>query len=205
MHDTKLMPRHLILLVLPVALAMIGGYILTGDLQNFMGPAGKGISQAELFFAISFLCASLAFSWRYLPSFATWGVLLFFPLVFAVISFPQLGKKISFIILSILNIAFAAGILLILRYTFFYKKLIKMRTAAFSIGAAALLTAYMKMLYILLKQAFPSSTFINALFLFIFIGFGLSLADIIILRMEIKLLQSNTQDNPLKEEEDDLG
>ena len=204
MHDTKLLPRHLMLLALPVVLAMLGGYFLTGNLQNFMGAAAKGISQAELFFAISFLCASLAFSWRHLPSFVTWGVVLFFPLVFTVIAFPQLGEKVDFIILSLMNIVFAAGVLLILRITFFYKKLIRMRTALFSIAAAALLTAYMKVLYTLLKQSFPSSTFINALFLFIFIGFGLSLADIIIIRMEIKQLKGSYQETHREEEEDDL-
>lgn len=203
MEDKKLMPRHLTLLILPVILAMIGGYILTGNLANFMGTGTKGVSQSELYFAISILCASLAFSWRYLPRYFTWGIALFLPLAFAVISFPQLGAKISFFILSIMNIAFAAGIWLILRFTFFFKKLIRMRTAAFAIAAGALLTAYMKGLYTLLGHPFPSGTFINALFLFIFIGFGLSLADIIIIRREVSLLQLQQHSHP-DEEEDDL-
>lgn len=203
MEDKTLMPRHLILLILPVMLAMIGGYILTGNLANFMGTGSKGISQAELYFAISILCASIAFSWRHLPRYFTWGIVLFLPLVFSVISYPQLGSKISFIILSLMNIAFAAGIWLILRFTFFFKKLIRMRTAAFAIVAGALFTAYMKGLYTLLEYPFPSGTYINALFLFIFIGFGLSLADIIIIRREVSLLQQQQHLHP-EEEEDDL-
>ncbi len=204
MNDTKLMPRHLTMLILPVFLAIIGGYILTGNLANFMGTGTQGVSQAELYFAISLLCAALAFSWRYLPVYFTWGIGLFLPVIFAVISYPQLGSKVSFFILSIMNIVFAAGIWIILRFTFFFKKLIRMRTAAFAIAAAALFTAYMKGLYYLLQQPFPSGIFINALLLFIFIGFGLSLADIIIIRKEVEILKKEQSEVTHKEEEDDL-
>ena len=204
MENTRLMPRHLMLLILPVILTMIGGLILTSNVTNFIGTGEKGISQAELYFAISLLSAALAFCWRYLPPYFTWGVLLFLPLGYAVISYPQLGSKISFPMLSLLNIAFGACIWLILRFTFFFKTILRMRTAVFSVVAALLLTGYMKALYALLHQPFPSGTFINALFLFIFIGFGLSLADIIIIRQDIKQAQLEQQRRQSVEEEDDL-
>lgn len=201
MEDTKLMPRHLSLLILPVIVAILGGLILTNSLAKFMGTGSKGISQAELYFALSLLSAALAFSWRYLPRYVTWAVGLFLPLLFAVISYPQLGSQISFWVLSLLDIGFAGCLWLILRFTFFFKRILRMRTVAFSIAAALLFTGYMKVLYALLGQALPSGTFINALFLFIFIGFGLSLADIIIIRQEVKLLREQQQTS---EEKDDL-
>jgi len=94
---------------------------------------------------------------------------------------------------------------LILRYTYFSKTLITIRTLIFSVASALVLGVYFKLLMSLLKQAKGANTFmdyfLNALVLFIFIGVGISLAILIITRKDIKEESKNLRED---EEDDDF-
>jgi len=186
MERTALLPRHFLLLVMPIAFAFLGGVLLISNLNSMVAPAVRqGISQAQFYLAISTLTGALAFSWRYLARPYTWAVMLFLPVIFALAVYGQLGGRISFSLLSLLNIAFSAGMMFILRYTFFTRSITRIRTSAFAIASALLLTLYFKAIYLITKLPESPGVFVNALFLFVFIGFGLSLADIMLIRMEI--------------------
>ena len=206
MERTALLPRHFLLLIMPIALAFLGGVLLISNLNSMIAPAVRqGISQAQFYLAISALTGALAFSWRYLARPYTWAIMLFLPVLFALVVYRQLGGRISFSLLSLLNIAFAAGIMVILRFTFFTRSITRIRTSAFAITSALLLTLYFKAIYLVTKLPESPGIFVNALFLFVFIGFGLSLADIMLLRLEIADKRKQTPPHQEDEEtEDDI-
>ncbi|GEM_PF-498468 len=208
MEHTKIMPRHLLLLLYPVIGAILAGMLFSGNLAGFIRTAsGKGISQAQICLGLGLLTGAISFSERCLGKNFLWGVLIFLPLLFGLAVMPQLGSKISLAMVYLLNLAFAIGLWLALRYTFFAKSLIKVRTAVFALLAALLLTLYFKGLYLILGMVFLREMWMgfywNSLFLFIFTGFGLSLADIAILRKDYRDLPRSVADDADAEEEDD--
>ena len=130
-------------------------------------------------------------------------MVIFLPLLFGLLALPQLGIKVSLMLLYALNLAFTAGLGMALKFTFFSQAMLRIRTAGFALVASMLLTGYFWLLYRLLNLPFPSSSwggyFWNSLFLFIFIGFGLSLADIVIIRKEV----AEMRNLPITDDEDD--
>ncbi|PKN72246.1 MAG: hypothetical protein CVU50_08150 [Candidatus Cloacimonetes bacterium HGW-Cloacimonetes-3] len=209
MERFKLMPRHILLLALPVFAAMLGGLLTSGSLEAFMTLTGaKGISPSQFFFAVSLLVGALAFSWRSLPKSVTAAVVLFFPLVYSILMSRTLGIKSSLFLVYGLNLAFCISIALTMGLTFFSKLMIRIRTAAFAAIAALMQTFYFQILYLLLGGSYTKSSFatnfMSAFFLFIFIGFGLSIADIVIIRKEVEELRKERQRIAEDEEEDDI-
>jgi len=201
MERIKLMPRHLLLIAVPIVAAFLGGLLFSGNLKSFMQGNG-GISTAQLFLGISLLCGVLAFSWRCLPKSVSWAFIVFSPLLIAVLTVLKTGGSQSLIVTFLLNLAFTAGLWGVLQLTFFSKNMLKIRTAAFALFASVLLTLYFRILFATLGVPFLKTDwtvyFMNALFLFIFIGFGLSLADVYIIRKDVeegKRLHKNQEDD----------
>jgi len=206
MNQTKIMPRHLLLIFVPVMAAVLGGLLFNGNLKSFMqASSGRGISQAQLYLGISLLCGALAFGHRCLSIVFRWAIALFLPLIFSFQVLPQLGKTTSLSIIFILNLAFALGLWLILKFVFFSRNLIKVRTVVFALLAALLLTLYFRLLFLVLGMPFAtamwSGYYWNSLFLFIFVGFGLSLADIVIIRKEVS--ENHPTEQPEEAEDDE--
>jgi len=144
----------------------------------------------------------LAFSWRCLPKSVSWAFIVFSPLLIAVLTVLKTGGSQSLIVTFLLNLAFTAGLWGVLQLTFFSKNMLKIRTAAFALFASVLLTLYFRILFATLGVPFLKTDwtvyFMNALFLFIFIGFGLSLADVYIIRKDVeegKRLHKNQEDD----------
>ncbi len=201
MERIKLMPRHLLLIAVPIVAAILGGLLFSGNFKNFMQENG-GISTAQLYLSISLLCGVLAFSRRCLPKSVVWAIIVFAPLLIALLTIIETGGSQSLIVTFLLNLAFTAGLWGILQLTFFSKNLLRIRTAAFALFASVLLTLYFRVLFAALSLPFLKSDwtayFMNALFLFIFIGFGLSLADVFIIRKDVeetKRLRTNSEDD----------
>ncbi|MDY0152363.1 MAG: hypothetical protein RBS43_08845 [Candidatus Cloacimonas sp.] len=208
MEKVKIMPRHLLLLAMPILAAVLGGMLTSGNLSAFIAAyGGRGISQAQLYLAISFLTGAIAFSWRCLPKSFTYGLMVFVPLIYGLLVLPQLGAKVSLSLLYGLNLAFTLGIWLALKITFFSKAMLRIRTAGFAALAAGLLSVYFRLLFMLLKLPFMkeswSGYFWNSLFLFIFIGFGLSLADIVIIRKDVTQYRLEQRKRDFEDEDDD--
>ncbi len=207
MERLKLMPRHILLLALPVLAAMLGGLLTSGSLQAFMTlPGAKGISPAQFFFAVSMLVGAIAFSWRCLPRSFTAAVVLFFPLAYSIVMSRTLGIKSSLFLVYGLNLVFCISLALTMWLTFFSKLMIRIRTAAFAAIAALMQTLYFQVLYMLLGSSYTRSSittnYLSAFFLFIFIGFGLSIADIVIIRKEVEELRKEHQ--RMAEDDDDI-
>lgn len=204
MESTKIMPRHLLLMFFPIATAILGGLLFSGSFRDFTNNwGGRGISQAELYLAVSFFIGAIAFSCYCLPKYALWGLLIVIPLLDGILMIVRLGSQFSLILLFILNLICGILLWLILRYTFLAKSLIKIRTLIFSFVSALVLGTYLKILMLLLKQPKAANTFmdyfLNALVLFIFIGVGISLANLVIVRKEIdeakKAIREDAEDD----------
>jgi len=206
MERTKILPRHLLLLFLPIIAAILGGLLFSGSFIEFTNNwGGRGISQAELYFALSFFIGSLAFGYSCLPKKALLGLQIFIPLLYGLLMLLRFKTEISLFLLFILNLVCGFLLWLILRYTYFSRTLIRVRTLIFSLVSALVLSVYFKLLMSLLKQAKGANTFmdyfLNALVLFIFIGVGNSLAILIITRKEIREESKTAKED---EEDDDF-
>ncbi|HQP33074.1 MAG TPA: hypothetical protein PLV29_03085 [Candidatus Cloacimonas sp.] len=206
MERTKILPRHLLLLFSPIIAAILGGLLFSGSFIEFTNNwDGRGISQAELYFALSFFIGSLAFGYSCLPKNALLGLQIFIPLLYGLLMLLRFKIEISLFLLFILNLVCGFLLWLILRYTYFSRTLIRVRTLIFSLVSALVLSVYFKLLMSLLKQAKGANTFmdyfLNALVLFIFIGVGISLAILIITRKEIREESKTAKED---EEDDDF-
>jgi len=206
MERTKILPRHLLLLFFPIIAAILGGLLFSGSFIEFTNNwGGRGISQAELYFALSFFIGSLAFGYSCLPKKALLGVQIFIPLLYGLLMLLRFKMELSLFLLFILNLVCGFLLWLILRYTYFSRTLIRVRTLIFSLVSALVLSVYFKLLMSLLKQAKGANTFrdyfLNALVLFIFIGVGISLAILIITRKEIREESKTAKED---EEDDDF-
>ncbi|HQO47376.1 MAG TPA: hypothetical protein PK617_04740 [Candidatus Cloacimonas sp.] len=206
MERTKILPRHLLLLFFPIIAAILGGLFFSGSFIEFTNNwGGRGISQAELYFALSFFIGSLAFGYSCLPKNALLGLQIFIPLLYGLLMLLRFKMELSLFLLFILNLVCGFLLWLILRYTFFSRTLIRVRTLIFSLVSALVLSVYFKLLMSLLKQAKGANTFmdyfLNALVLFIFIGVGISLAILIITRKEIREESKTAKED---EEDDDF-
>ena len=206
MERTKILPRHLLLLFSPIIAAILGGLLFSGSFIEFTNNwDGRGISQAELYFALSFFIGSLAFGYSCLPKKALLGVQIFIPLLYGLLMLLRFKMELSLFLLFILNLVCGFLLWLILRYTFFSRTLIRVRTLIFSLVSALVLSVYFKLLMSLLQQAKGANTFmdyfLNALVLFIFIGVGISLAILIITRKEIREESKTAKED---EEDDDF-
>jgi len=206
MERTKILPRHLLLLFFPIIAAILGGLFFSGSFIEFTNNwGGRGISYAELYFALSFFIGSLAFGYSCLPKKALLGVQIFIPLLYGLLMLLRFKMELSLFLLFILNLVCGFLLWLILRYTFFSRTLIRVRTLIFSLVSALVLSVYFKLLMSLLKQAKGANTFmdyfLNALVLFIFIGVGISLAILIITRKEIREESKTAKED---EEDDDF-
>jgi len=134
------------------------------------------------------------------------GLQIFIPLLYGLLMLLRFKMELSLVLLFLLNLACGFLLWLILRYTYFSKTLIRLRTLIFSLVSALVLSVYFELLLSLLKQEKGENTFrdlfFNALVLFIFIGVGISLAILIITRKEIKdIAQTKKTD---EEENDDF-
>ncbi len=208
MERIKIMPRHILLLALPVLVATIGGMLTSGSLEAFMSvPGYRGISPAQFFFGISLLVGLLSFSWRCLPKNVLAGIILFYPLVCSILMTKVLGIRASLFLIYGLNLMFSIGIMGILWVTFFTRKMIRIRTAAFAALSGVLQALYFQMLYTLISPAYNQASFVNnfmsAFFLFIFVGFGLSVADVIVIRKEVEE-EKREMYRHIDEDDDDL-
>ena len=206
MERTKILPRHLLLLFFPIIAAILGGLLFSGSFIEFTNNwDGRGISQAELYFALSFFIGSLAFGYSCLPKNALLGLQIFIPLLYGLLMLLRFKMELSLFLLFILNLVCGFLLWLILRYTYFSRTLIRVRTLIFSLVSALVLSVYFKLLMSLLKQAKGANTFrdyfLNALVLFIFIGVGISLAILIITRKEIREESKTAKED---EEDDDF-
>lgn len=158
------------------------------------------IGPLHIAMGVSIILSLLALFYHYWESPFYWLVIVVIPIIYAVLASLVLSSKSSLIVQVIPNLILAIGNLALLKYVFYDKTMFRMRTILISIGGAILLSVYLAMVYILqgmkLPEGFWSSTMISSLFIYVFIGFGLSFADLIVIRGDVKELRQDGESDP---------
>jgi len=165
----------------------------------------QGIGNLEISLYIAILAGVIAFLYHYLKSTLVWIAILLLPLLFSLWGHSYVG--LSLIRFYLPGLLFAVLLSLAIRYLFFNPSLLRFRMVLVSIVGAALLTLYYRSLYLFTGQPFSSdawtSLFVSSIILFVFITFGMSLADLIIVQREVKLLKEAQRRRILDDEEDE--
>jgi hypothetical protein len=163
----------------------------------------KNLGFKELILYLALLCGTTTLLWQYMKTTLGWIAVILLPLGFSYLYLDI--PNISLMLFYLLNLGLAVALALLVRYLFFKKELMRFRLIICSLLGAGLLTLYYRCLYFLMKVDFPGSEWTNkyltSLILFVFVSFGMSLADMVILRLEYKKAQQRKE----QEEEDDTN
>lgn len=99
----------------------------------------------------------------------------------------------------LVNLVYSVLTILIVKFVFYIKTIFRFRTILFGFAGAAIFSVYLAFLYqlltIQLPEGFWNATFMYGLVTYVFIGFGMSMADLIILRLDVAELKSQDQDS----------
>jgi hypothetical protein len=163
---------------------------------------GFGIGEISLYLSLLFGC--VAFLWFYLRSSLVWVAVIAISILFSLWAAITLG--ISIIPFYLVSLFFAVLFALLVRYFFFWPPILRFRMVLCSIVGAALLTLYYRGIFWVTSQecvpSWWSSVATNSLIAMIFITFGLSMADLIILRKEISDANKEKRRRALADEDD---
>jgi hypothetical protein len=167
--------------------------------------APRGIGNLEISLYIALLAGVFAFLFHYLRTNLGWVAVLLLSLAFSLWG----ARLMSLSLLTFFTPTLAFGVLLavLVRYVFFSAFLLRFRMVVASLAGAALLTLYYRGLYLISGQAFESSNwtsiYVSSVILFVFVTFGMSLADLAIVQVLVRQLRQRKE--PLDEEEKDLN
>jgi len=195
MNDAKLIPIKLLLsLIIPLIAVTIGGFIVYQSPSAFFF-ATQGQSGAEsngpavIYYALTLVIALMFFLMR--QGYKGYEIVAF-SLLTLVYSLslkrmtPGVFRPIHIYIIPLLVFFFIVW--LILKFIFLNKSIRVARLILFSILSSAAFALAFWIQYLLLSQqtadTFLQSRFLSGLMLFIFMGFGLSMAEFIIIKLE---------------------
>lgn len=225
MQSIKFKPIFLLALLLPLLGAVLGFFIGNiGQSQEAQTVTSYGDPQAgdiieiyrsedappvktskspgslELGVFLALICGSVTVIYHYLKSPLAWIVTFLLSLVFSLLYSPKMGVSLSWFFLA--NLALAALMTLMIKFLFFQKAITRFRMIISSLLGAGLIAIWYRGLFLLTKQeTIPSwsAAYIYALLVFVFIAYGLSLADLFIQRSQLSELQASR----VSEDEDD--
>ncbi len=145
----------------------------------------------ELNVYLALICGFVALLYQYLKSPLAWSAVILLALGFALIYHNQIGFPLTQFFL--INLGLGALLTLLIKFLFFHKALLRFRMIVTSLVGAGLIALYYRGLFWLTNSTFEpgywSGFFVNGLLLFVFIAFGLSLADMIIQRADLQNLR----------------
>ncbi len=226
MNNTKFKPVMLLALLFPLLGAGLG-YMLSGtttqpesavissvpasqpgDPVVVLGPEdplpvreARTPGSLELGLYLALICGAVALLYHYLNSPLAWVAVILLALAFAILFQNTIGLPLTTFFL--INLALGVLLALLVKFIFFHRALIRWRMILTSLLGAGAIALYYRGLHWLTKTEFPSGFwsgfYVNGLLLFVFIAFGLSLADLIIQRSDITALQAS---RTLDEDED---
>ncbi|MDD4224604.1 MAG: hypothetical protein PHD87_08485 [Candidatus Cloacimonetes bacterium] len=217
MNNTKFKPLLLLALLFPLLGAGLG-YLLSGTGAQPASQAASYVPETvpgepvvllepedtlparearapgslELGIYLALICGAVALLYHYLRSQLAWIAVILLALVFALLYHSRIGLPLTQFFL----LALGLGVLLALlvKFIFFHRSLIRWRMIVTSLLGAGLIALFFRGLFWLTRTPFESGFwsgfYVNGLLLFVFISFGLSLADLIIQRDELRRLQA---------------
>ncbi|MCB5224627.1 MAG: hypothetical protein WCY21_07095 [Candidatus Cloacimonadaceae bacterium] len=217
MQSTKFKPIFMLALLFPLIGAVLGYFIGNigqpiepqtvssisdpelGEIieiyKSDTAPAGKAYKRPgalELGLFLALVCGSVAVIYHYLKNPWAWVVVFVLALVFSLIISPKMGVGLSLFFLA--NLALAALMTLMIKFLFFLKAITRFRMILSSLLGAGQVAVWYRGMYFLTKRGdFPSwsSAYVNALLMFVFIAYGLTLADLFIQRVETREIQAS--------------
>ncbi|HNT52412.1 MAG TPA: hypothetical protein PKH19_03350 [Candidatus Syntrophosphaera sp.] len=147
-------------------------------------PQTSTIDYQSLLLYLALLAGAVALIGHYLRSSLVWLAVIALPLGFSLLYFSKF--QLTLLNFYLANLALAALLALLILRLFYLRAFLRLRMIVCSVVAAGLLTLYLRALYLITGTAFPagglSQFYVPALIMFIFVTFGLSLADMVILR-----------------------
>lgn len=197
MNDNKLIPIKLLISVLvPLVAVTLGGFIVYQTPSAFFftssgNTAGESNGPAVIYYALTVVIALMFFLMRHgyqWYEFIAMGVM---SLVYSLSLKKLTAHVFRPIYLYLIPLLVFFGIVwLIMKYIFLNKHMRQVRLILFAILCSAAFTLAFWLQYIMLRQqmadAFLQSRFVSGLMLFIFMGVGLSQAELLIVRLERK-------------------
>ncbi|MCB5245793.1 MAG: hypothetical protein WC179_03175 [Candidatus Cloacimonadaceae bacterium] len=205
-------PIFLVVILFPLLGAFLG-YLLTATTQNdsaqvvssideepvmMQGPSPisepqtKELSLIELTFYLALLCGIVALVYHYLASPLAWIAIIILPLIFSSIYLERTGMSLTLFYLP--TLALSVLIALLIKFLFFNKKILPFRLILCTLLGAGIITVYLYSLYLLTSTPFTNSDgfafFWTSLILLVFVFFGISLADMLIMRYQNRRIKS---------------
>ena len=192
--------EYLLIVILPVLASWIGS--LLPGMQS--GPGGPSLMHISLGAAL--LTGLMALFVRYLAGQWHYLIAIVASMLYAGLSLRMMNAPISILPLFLVNLLYSVLTILIIKFVFYIKTIFRFRTILFGVAGAAIFSVYLAFLYQLLTvqlpQGFWNATFMYGLISYVFIGFGMSMADLIILRLDVAELQNQGSQDQDTEEDD---
>jgi len=181
-----------IALILPLLIVTAGGIFVYSSqgffLSSDQGKATGSVSPSAMYYGITVLLALLYFTLRQGMKHLDWALILAGFIIYSIALNRLEGYSSHSVFVFVLPlVVFFIGMRYILCYVFLWPALRQIRLLSFSLIAAILFSLVFRLQFFLLKQQVESNfwqnRFLNGLMLFICLGFGLSLADYFILKL----------------------
>ena len=182
--------EDLLILALPLILACV-----CMSLWQFPSPEGINLNIISLGFALSI--ALIAFFRRYLSPLTLWYIIIGVPFVASFAIVYVLPHPVSIFTVVLQNITTSIFHYILIRL-FYHKSLVRFRMLVCSFLAALIFSTYYSTLHHLVElkilPGFWMQSFYIGFILHLFIFFGLSMAELIVLRQDVKRLKNEAND-----------
>jgi len=200
----------ILVVLLPIVISLLGGALIYSDFQEFLGFARQGsrlVGAFEVYLGCSLLMALISLTYKHLELSYYWLSTLILSLLYAIYIDRNTIHGLSMVRAFIPLIVLGIGLTLIVVKIFYNNRLAKFRTLLLGLCSAILLTIFYAYLFYSMKvqidSSFWLSRFVDNLILFVFIGFGMSLADLIVRKIEAKRDASSVPPEMIFDEEDE--
>ncbi|MDD2331621.1 MAG: hypothetical protein PHI68_03090 [Candidatus Cloacimonetes bacterium] len=196
----------IIVILLPVIISMVGGMFITGGFGQFSAfNPDMFFSWLHVYLVASLLVTMMALVTNYWKTkYGVYAVQVL-TILFALVADLTLGRDVGLIHYLVPMFVLNGFSWLLLRYVFFNTYLLRFRTLVMGLSLALVLTISYRVLYLLLGKAVETGFWLSYytlfLYLSIFICFGLSFADLLVIKIYIKRLKQNPPDEEPEPEE----
>lgn len=198
-----------LVVLFPIVAALLGGILIYGGFSSFMGfediARGRELSIFHIYIGSSLLIGITALLFRYFhSSFYYLGVLVL-SLLYSLFIGREGLVQISLVKLFISILAAGALFSICVTKIFYNPALVRFRSVLFGIVAALIMALFYRVLYLFAglsvlpnEFGFLLGRFVNSLYLFVFIAFGLGTAEYV-----VKLTDPDMEEEIAEESEDD--
>jgi hypothetical protein len=193
--------EHILVVLFPLIASIIGA-ILAG-----MPPSLGTLNIFQISIVAALLTGVIALFYRYLAGPALWYVVIGAPILLSILMILKISASISIFALVLPNLAYSLATLGMLKYLYYSKLFLRLRTLLIGLSGGLLLSGYLAAIDQLInldpaadgmRQMLYTgfnSTFLSSLIIYVFIAFAMSVADLIILQKEVKRLKAES-DSP---------